>query len=81
MVYGTRLESGRTLIAFREFESLPLRHDDEGASPAARSFVLSAPQPASLGSLGVAGKRKPELVASTVNVTRPMWSGPKKVCE
>ncbi len=84
MVDGTRLESGRTLIAFREFESLPLRHETKERARRARSFAVSALRRqvgASLGSAGVVGKLKFEFVESTVKVMRPMWSGPKNVCE
>ena len=91
MVEGTRLESGRTLIAYREFESLPLRHENEGASRPARSFVVlrvcygagvrTTGGPASCESLGVAGKPKFEFVASTLKEMRPSRSGPYIVRE
>ena len=72
MVEGTRLESGRTLIAYREFESHPLRHEREAPVTDRRLVAYEA----SLGSLGVAGKLKSWYVASAEPVTRPTCSGP-----
>ena len=79
MVEGTRLESGRTLIAYREFESHPLRQNTERPHVAdALAFCERRPRGycASFGSLGVSGKLKLLLVASAVAVTRPSFSGP-----